>query len=72
MYDVQKIALRIKEEARKQKIPLKDLLKQCDLGINAINELSKGKVMSCISLAKIADVLNVSTDYLLGRDQFTK
>lgn len=68
MYNVQTIANTIKEEAKKQHIPLKILLKECDLGINAISQMANGYEISCISLAKIADVLNVSTDYLLGRD----
>ena len=68
MYNVQTIASTIKEEARKQHIPLKILLRECDLGINAISQFSNGRELSCISLAKIADVLNVSTDFLLGRE----
>lgn len=67
IYNAQDIARRIKIEAKKNKIPIKDLLKQCDLSINVLSNFSKGQVISCINLAKIADVLNVSTDYLLGR-----
>nr|WP_295764133.1 hypothetical protein [uncultured Oscillibacter sp.] len=37
------------------------------MNINAISEFSKGKQLSCISLAKIADYLDCSVDYLLGR-----
>ena len=68
MYNAQEIALRIKTEAKKQHIPIKDLLKQSDLSINILSNFAKGQIISCISLAKIADVLNVSTDYLLGRN----
>lgn len=37
------------------------------MNINAISEFGKGKQLSCISLAKIADYLDCSVDYLLGR-----
>lgn len=62
----EEIARRIREIAKKRNLPLRDLLKECDLGINTISELSKGKNISFISFAKIAKCLNVSVDYLLG------
>ena len=37
------------------------------MNINAISEFGKGKQLSCISLARIADYLDCSVDYLLGR-----
>lgn len=43
------------------------MLAELDMGVNAISEFSKGKQMSCISLARIADYLGCSVDYLLGR-----
>ena len=67
MYITQEIALRIKNRARSQKIAMKEMLANCDMNINAISEFSKGKQLSCISLARIADYLNCSVDYLLGR-----
>lgn len=67
MYITQEIANRIKCELKKQHKSTKDMLLVCNLGINALSEFSKGKQMSCISLAKIADYLDVSVDYLLGR-----
>ena len=57
MYVTQEIATRIKQQARLRKIAIKDLLSDCELSINAISEFSKGKQMSCISLARIADHL---------------
>ena len=50
-----------------QKIAIKDMLEACDMNINAVSEFGKGKQLSCISLAKIADYLDCSVDYLLGR-----
>ena len=67
MYLTQEIADRIKSQAKSQKIKISDMLSDCDLGINTISEFSKGKHLSCISLAKIADYLDCSVDYLLGR-----
>jgi len=67
MYITQEIAARIKQRAKLKKIAIKDLLADCELSINAISEFSKGKQMSCISLARIADCLDCSVDYLLGR-----
>ena len=46
---------------------MKEMLFDLDMGINAISEFSKGKQMSCITLARIADYLSCSVDYLLGR-----
>lgn len=67
MYDNQQIAERIKAQAKTRKITLKVMLKDLELGINAISEFSRGLGMSCISLARIADYLDCSVDYLLGR-----
>ena len=67
MYDVQSIASRIKKEAKTQKYKVSDMLKELGLGINAISQLSSGQEMSYLTFASIADYLNCSVDYLLGR-----
>ena len=67
MYVTQEIAFRIKSRAKAKKIAMKTMLSDCDMNINAISEFSKGKQLSCISLARIADYLDCSVDYLLGR-----
>ncbi|RKJ64911.1 helix-turn-helix domain-containing protein [Roseburia sp. 1XD42-69] len=67
MYSTQDIANRIKFRLKNQHINTKSMLADLDMGINAISEFSKGKHMSCISLARIADYLDCSVDYLLGR-----
>ena len=67
MYITSDIAKRIKLRSKTQKISIKDMLAACDMNINAISEFGKGKQLSCISLAKIADFLDCSVDYLLGR-----
>ena len=67
MYITQDIAFRIKSTAKLKQITMKQLLSECNLNINAVSEFSKGKNLSCVSLAKIADYLDCSVDYLLGR-----
>lgn len=68
MYETSKLSKRIKERAKEEEITIKELLEECDLNKNAINELTKGKVIGYDSLAKIADVLECSVDFLLGRN----
>jgi len=67
MYITREIADKIKSRAKYQKVSMKDMLAACDMNINAISEFGKGKQLSCISLARIADYLDCSVDYLLGR-----
>ncbi len=67
MYITQNIANRIKARLKSQNISTKSMLSDLDMGINSISEFAKGKQMSCISLARIADYLDCSVDYLLGR-----
>lgn len=67
MYITQNIANRIKTHLKNQNINMKSMLSDLDMGINSISEFAKGKQMSCISLARIADYLDCSVDYLLGR-----
>ena len=69
MYDTQEIAARIKARLKEKCIHMKDMLSDLDMGINAVSELAKGKQMSCIALARIADYLDCSVDYLLGRTE---
>ncbi|MDE5569204.1 MAG: hypothetical protein K2I82_00935 [Ruminococcus sp.] len=46
---------------------MEDMLSECSLGVNAVRQINDTKGMASFSLAKIADVLGVSVDYLLGR-----
>lgn len=68
MYTSAKLAKRIKERAKEEEITIKELLEECELNKNAINELSKGKAIAFDSLAKIADVLECTVDSLIGRN----
>ena len=67
MYISQEIATRIKEQIKKQNLSVRDFLSSCGLNINNISELSKGKQISYLNFAKIADNLECSVDYLLWR-----
>lgn len=67
MYSTQNIANRIKLQLKSKNTTTKNMLSALGMGINAISEFAKGKQMSCISLAQIADYLECSVDYLLGR-----
>jgi len=67
MYNSQKIAQRIKSTAKSKGINLKTMLSDCELGINAISQMAKGNDMLSKNLAKIADYLDCSIDYLMGR-----
>ena len=67
MYNALFLSNRIKELAKLRNVTVKTMLKECDLNINIINQTTDKKGMSSFSLAKIADYLDCSVDYLLGR-----
>lgn len=67
MYDAQTTKDRIKSLCKSKKINMEDLLVRCHLGVNAIRQINDTKGMASFSLAYIADELNCSVDYLLGR-----
>lgn len=67
MYDSQEIASRIKLMAKSKGVSLKTMLSDCKLGINTVSQMSKGNDMLSKNLARIADYLDCSVDYLLGR-----
>lgn len=67
MYDSQKIALKIKDMAKKQNISINQMLLNCELGKNTVVKMSNGTDILTQNFAKIADYLDCSVDYLLGR-----
>ena len=72
MYNPQETALRIKNIAKSQKISIRELQEKCELGKNAINQLADSQDgMKSKNICMIADYLNVSVDYLLGRTEET-
>jgi transcriptional regulator with XRE-family HTH domain len=68
MYEPEKLADVIRSTAKSKNIIMKDMLLSCGLGTNAISNLRHGKSIAHNSLAKIANYLDVSVDYLLGRE----
>ena len=72
MYISQNTAERIKLIAKSKSIVIKDMLSACGLSKNAISTmLSRGSWLQANNLAKIADYLECSVDYLLGRTDET-
>ena len=67
MYTAHITKTRIKELSKKKKINMETMLEDCNLGVNAIRQINDTKGMASFSLAKIADYLDCSVDYLLGR-----
>lgn len=67
LYNPNKIADAIKAQARSRGVSLKDVLLACGMGSNSMSSLRHGKMLGADRLAKIADVLDCSVDYLLGR-----
>lgn len=67
MYNSQEIAKQIKSRVKTCNTTMKVMLTDLGLGINIVSHLAKGQEMSYLNLAKIADYLDCSVDYLLGR-----
>lgn len=68
MYNAQQVAERIKGQAKFKNILIKNMLDECELNKNALSSmLSRGSWLQANNLARIADYLNCSVDYLLGR-----
>ena len=67
MYNKQEVAFKIKQVAKNKKITIKQLLEDCNLNVNYISQFSNGRDMIAGNLYLIANYLDVSRDYLLGR-----
>ncbi len=57
----------IKSRAKKQGVAIGEMLAEAGLGINTLSHMNHGKAIAFDSLARIADCLDCSVDYLLGR-----
>lgn len=69
MYFSQEMASRIKTLAKKKDVVLGKMLSECGLNPNTLNQISEEKGIASFSLAKIADYLDCSVDYLLCRTE---
>ena len=71
MYNSNNVAERINFTLKAKNIQQKIMLEECHLHPNTISSmLSRGSMIKADSLAKIADYLDVSVDYLLGRTNY--
>lgn len=67
MYNAQFTIGRIQKIIKKRKLVQKNVLAECGLSENTLKSMTDGRGMASFNLARIADYLNVSVDYLLGR-----
>lgn len=72
MYEPTKIAEIIKKTAKSKDIQLKEMLISLNLNKNTLSNMYNGSMLKGDSLAKIADYLDCSVDYLLGRTEQQK
>ena len=70
MYNAQNLTSNMRSKVKEKGIIQKDMLKECGLNENSLNQMSDKKGISSFSLAKIADILECSVDSLLGRDNY--
>lgn len=66
MYNSSSVADTIKKEAKNKNISVKQVLERAGLGANTMSNF-KTSMPKADNLAKIADILGCSVDYLLGR-----
>ncbi len=67
MYNALEVNDAIRRLCKEKKIRVNDLLFQSELGVNALRQMVAKNDISVFRLAKIADTLNCSLDYLLKR-----
>ena len=67
MYESTTVAENIKTRAKSLGIQLKDMLLELHLNKNTLSNMYNGSMLKGDSLARIADYLDCSVDYLLGR-----
>lgn len=69
MNNSQEVANVIKSTAKEKGVAVGRMLEACELSKNALSSMQAGGYLPRIeNLAKIADYLGVSVDYLLGRE----
>ena len=68
MYNSQEVANKIKTVAKAQSVTIGQMPSDCSLGVNTLSSMQSGGYYPRLeAICKIADYLNVSVDYLLGR-----
>ena len=71
MYTAQLTIERIQSLIKEKGLTQKQVLSECDINENTLKRMTDNKGISSFYLAKIADKLNCSVDYLLGRDNYS-
>lgn len=67
-YNAQIVKERVKQLQKQKGIKNSDeMMEELEINVNAIRQMSDKKGIGCFALAKIADRLETTTDYLLGR-----
>ena len=70
MNNSQELAYFIKKMAKEKKVPIGTLLSDCELSKNTLSSMQSGGYYPRIeAICKIADYLDCSVDYLLGRTE---
>lgn len=73
MYNATEIATKINQTLKDKQLSQKDMLEKCELNKNAISSMmSRGSMLRADNLARIADYLDCSVDYLMGRNYLIK
>lgn len=68
MHNTQELAKTIKIVAKSKGILIRDMLHDCNVSVNTLSTMQSGGCYPRIdTITVIADYLNVSVDYLLGR-----
>ena len=67
MYNSQETVQRIKIMAQNKNLSINQLLANCGLGKNTVAKMANGTDIHTNNFKKIADQLDCSVDYLLGR-----
>lgn len=67
LYDSIALAENIKIQAKARNIQLKDMYAELGMSKGVLSNLRTGRMIAADSLARIADYLDCSVDYLLGR-----
>ena len=68
MHNSQELAKAIKEMAKSRGVTVGDMLSDCQLSVNTLSSMQSGGYFPRLeALCKIADYLDCSVDFLLGR-----
>lgn len=72
MYNSQLVIERVQSEIKKKNMTQKAVLSECGLGEDTLKRMTNKNGMASFNLARIADYLECSVDYLLGRTKNPK